>query len=90
MMMLAKKYEQDLLRVVLTRNYRSVQNILDAAGNLIANNTQRLTNEYRDIEKVLTASREEYRELRIDPVIHMVANEFEENIMVAEEIKKTC
>ena len=47
MMLLAKKYEKDLLRVVLTQNYRSVQPILDAAHHLIGNNTQRLTNEYR-------------------------------------------
>lgn len=87
MMLLAKKYEKDLLRVVLTQNYRSVQPILDAAHHLIANNSQRLTNEYPDMEKVLTSSREDFKELQILPVVRSVASEFEENILVAEEIK---
>jgi DNA helicase II / ATP-dependent DNA helicase PcrA len=87
MMLLAKKYDKDLLRVVLTHNYRSVQPILDAAGHLIGNNTQRLVNEYTDLKKVLTSARDEYKELHIAPVVRSVANEFEENIIVAEEIK---
>ncbi|HTN16999.1 MAG TPA: ATP-dependent DNA helicase [Chitinophagaceae bacterium] len=87
MMLLARKYEKDLLRVVLTDNYRSVQPILDAAGHLIGNNTQRLVNEYKDLQKVLKASREEHKDLHIAPVVRSVANEFEENILVAEEIK---
>ena len=56
MRILAGKYN-DLLRVVLTQNYRSVQPILDAAHLLIQNNTQRLTNEYDDLQKILTASK---------------------------------
>jgi DNA helicase II / ATP-dependent DNA helicase PcrA len=87
MMLLAKKYEKDLLRVVLSDNYRSVQPILDAAGHLIGNNTQRLVNEYSDLKKVLTSARDEYKELLLQPRVKSVANEFEENILVAEEIK---
>ncbi len=87
MMLLAKKYEKDLLRVVLTHNYRSVQPILDAAGHLIGNNTQRLVNQYSDFKKVLTAAREEHKDVLIQPSVRSVANEFEENILVAEEIK---
>jgi DNA helicase II / ATP-dependent DNA helicase PcrA len=85
MRMLAGKYN-DLLRVVLTQNYRSVQSILDSAHSLIQNNTQRLTNEYKDLEKILTASNPSYRDLKITPVIRSVSNEFEENILIAEEI----
>ncbi len=88
MMLLAKKYEKDLLRVVLTQNYRSVQPILDAAHQLIQNNTQRLSNEYTDLKKILTAANELHKDHSIPPAIHMVNNEFEENIFVAEEIKK--
>lgn len=87
MMLLAKKYEKDLLRVVLTHNYRSVQPILDAAGHLISNNNQRLVNEYKDLKKLLTSGREDYKELHLAPVVRTVANEFEENILVAGEIK---
>jgi DNA helicase-2/ATP-dependent DNA helicase PcrA len=87
MMTLAKKFEKDLLRVVLTENYRSVQPILDAAQHLIGNNGQRLTNEYTDLQKILSASHNELKDLHIAPVVRSVASEFEENVLVAEEIK---
>jgi DNA helicase-2/ATP-dependent DNA helicase PcrA len=86
MRQLARRYEKDLLRVVLTENYRSVQPILDAAHLLISNNQQRLVNEYPDLEKILTAAR--LKDLELHPVIRKVCSEFEENIMVAEEIRK--
>ena len=88
MMQLARKYEKDLLRVVLTQNYRSVQPILDAAHSLIQNNVQRLVNEYKDLEKILTSANEAHKNLQIAPVIRSVNNEFEENIMIAEEIRQ--
>jgi DNA helicase II / ATP-dependent DNA helicase PcrA len=87
MMLLARKYDKDLLRVVLTHNYRSVQPILDAAGHLIGNNTQRLVNQYGELKKELTTERAELKGLDILPLVRSVANEFEENILVAEEIK---
>lgn len=87
MRILAGRYN-DLLRVVLTQNYRSVQPILDSAHSLIQNNTQRLTNEYKDLEKILTAANASHKNLKIDPVIRSVNNEFEENILIAEEIRQ--
>ena len=87
MRILAGKYN-DLLRVVLTQNYRSVQPILDAAHLLIQNNTQRLTNEYGDLQKILTASNPLHHDIKIAPVIRSVSNEFEENILIAEEIRQ--
>jgi len=87
MRMLAGKYN-DLLRVVLTQNYRSVQPILDSAHALIQNNTQRLINEYKDLQKTLKAANPLYDDLRIAPVIRSVSNEFEENILIAEEIRQ--
>jgi len=86
MLQLSRKYA-DLNRVVLTKNYRSVQPILDAAHALIQHNNQRLINEYKDLQKVLTAANEQYRDLSIAPVIRSVNSEFEENILVAEEIR---
>ncbi|MGZ3909206.1 MAG: ATP-dependent helicase [Flavisolibacter sp.] len=88
MMQLARKYEKDLLRVVLTQNYRSVQPILDAAHSLIQNNVRRLVNEYKDLKKILTAANAAYKDLHTLPVIRSVNNEFEENILVAEEIRQ--
>ena len=87
MRILAGKYN-DLLRVVLTQNYRSVQPILDAAHLLIQNNTQRLTNEYDDLQKILTASNPNHHNIKIAPLIRSVSNEFEENILIAEEIRQ--
>lgn len=87
MMLLAKKYEKDLMKVVLTDNYRSVQPILDAAHSLIQNNTQRLCNEYNDLQKNLTAANVLHKDFKTLPVIRTVNNEFEENILIAEEIK---
>lgn len=87
MRILAGKYN-DLLRVVLTQNYRSVQSILDSAHSLIQNNTQRLTNEYKDLQKILTAANPSHKDLKMDPVIRTVSNELEENILIAEEIRQ--
>lgn len=44
MLSLAKKYEHDLIKVVLTDNYRSVQPILDISKTLIDRNQERLVN----------------------------------------------
>jgi DNA helicase II / ATP-dependent DNA helicase PcrA len=87
MRLLSGKYT-DLLRVVLTQNYRSVQPILDSAHLLIQNNTQRLTNENKELEKILTASNPKYKGITVGPVIRSVTNEFEENILIAEEIRQ--
>jgi len=87
MRLLAGKYN-DLLRVVLTQNYRSVQSILDSAHSLIQNNKQRLTNEYKDLEKILTSANPLHKDVKIDPVIRTVNNEFEENILIVEEIRQ--
>lgn len=88
MLLLSKKYDKDLLRVVLTKNYRSLQSILDAAHSLIGHNSQRLCNEHSDFTKTLTAAREEYKGNTNLPLIRTVNNEFEENILVASEIKE--
>lgn len=85
MLTLKKKYT-GLLPVVLTQNYRSVQPILDAAHALIGNNQKRLCNGDASLQKTLTASNTAYQDLRILPVVRTVNNEFEENILIAEEI----
>jgi DNA helicase II / ATP-dependent DNA helicase PcrA len=88
MMNLADTYEKDLVKVVLTQNYRSVQPILDGAKSLIENNEQRLVNQYKELTKDLVASKEELKALNIQPVIRIYENEFAENAHVASSIKK--
>ena len=86
MRMLTAKYA-DLVKVVLTNNYRSVQPILDAAHSLIGKNKLRLCNDDTSLKKILSSSHPVLKDLRIEPVVRNVTNEFEENILVTEEIK---
>ena len=88
MMTIADKFENDLVKVVLTENYRSVQPILDAAKHLIENNEQRLVNQYKDLTKELTTARKELKELEIFPEINVYENEFSENAHIANVVKK--
>ncbi|MBU0767297.1 ATP-dependent helicase [Patescibacteria group bacterium] len=44
--------------VTLTESYRCTQPILDAAGSLIANNTERLVGHIKELEKDLTAAKQ--------------------------------
>jgi DNA helicase II / ATP-dependent DNA helicase PcrA len=88
MMGLAGKFEKDLVKVVLTQNYRSVQPILDGAKALIENNQQRLVNQYKDLTKDLVASKEELKSLNIPPVIRIYENEFSENVHIVSTIQQ--
>lgn len=88
MMNLADKFEKDLVKVVLTQNYRSVQPILDGAKGLIENNEQRLVKQYKDLSKELIASNEPLVLLNIQPVIRVYENEFAENVHLTINIKK--
>lgn len=53
----ATRYAQDLLTVVLTNNYRSVQPILDVSKTLIDRNTDRLVSRVEGLSKELLASK---------------------------------
>jgi len=85
---LAVRFEKDLVKVVLTENYRSVQPILDAARLLIENNEQRLVKKYKDLTKELTTARAELIGVNIFPEIHVYENEFAENAEVTSAVKK--
>ncbi|MGB3005302.1 MAG: ATP-dependent DNA helicase, partial [Chitinophagaceae bacterium] len=87
MMNLADKFQKDLVKVVLTQNYRSVQPILDGAKALIEHNEQRLVNQYKDLKKELISAKEELKSLNILPVIRIYENEFAENAHIAVTIK---
>jgi DNA helicase-2/ATP-dependent DNA helicase PcrA len=63
-------FAETLLTIVLTQNYRSVQNILDASMTLIDNNgNSRLVNQLPGLSKQLTASNDKLMDLDIVPVI---------------------
>src|SRR5450432_3639347 len=52
---LDKKYGENLVKVVLTNNYRSVQPILDVSKTLIDHNQKRLIHEMKGLSKNLVA-----------------------------------
>jgi hypothetical protein len=55
MLSFSSKYPETSI-VVLEHNYRSNQNILDLATNLISNNNERLSNKISTINKKLVSS----------------------------------
>lgn len=87
MMNIVKRFEKDLLKVVLTKNYRSVQPILDSAKGLIEHNKQRLVYQFKDLSKDLIASKPELQKLNILPEIRVYESEFSENAHVTSSIK---
>lgn len=88
MMNIATAYEKDLVKVVLTQNYRSVQPILNGAKGLIENNEQRLVNQYKDLSKELIASNSKLVALNLQPVIRVYENEFAENAHITLSVKE--
>src|SRR5450631_3668981 len=52
----AHNYKKELLTIVLTRNYRSTQPILDISKHLISNNKERLINKIEGLSKDLVAA----------------------------------
>lgn len=66
----AGSFAETLLTIVLTQNYRSVQNILDTSMTLIDHNgDSRLVNQLPGLSKQLKASNEQLMHLNITPVI---------------------
>ncbi len=83
-----KAYDNDLLKIVLTKNYRSVQPVLDAAKNLVENNEERLIKHLPDLTKDLISANTDLMKLNLHPLIRVYNNEFEENAHLALSIKK--
>ncbi len=65
----ANNYQSDLLTVVLTNNYRSVQPILDISKTLIDNNQERLVKKIEGLSKELLSSNERLIALSHQPFI---------------------
>lgn len=69
----ARRYERDLVKVVLTNNYRSTQPILDISKTLIDRNQERLVNQIDGLSKTLSAANKALQGITEAPVI----NEYE-------------
>lgn len=88
MLRFAEKYETHIKTVVLVKNYRSTQPILDSAKRLIDKNTLRLVNQMPGLSKDLVASGENTLYPQLTPSNDLFNNEFHEAVGVAESIKK--
>ncbi|HEY0273872.1 MAG TPA: ATP-dependent DNA helicase [Chitinophaga sp.] len=67
----AESFADTLRTIVLTQNYRSVQEILDVSMTLIEHNgPSRLVNQLEGLSKNLVAANEQLIPLHIQPVIH--------------------
>lgn len=81
----AMQYSKGLKQVILTENYRSTQNILDAARTLIEHNIERLV---KDNSKNLVASNPSLKDLNIPPQIIEYPNSAHEAIGIAHKIEE--
>jgi DNA helicase II / ATP-dependent DNA helicase PcrA len=69
MLQFADNYQKDLLTVVLTNNYRSVQPILDISKSLIDRNEERLVKQIPGLSKELLSSKDSLKHLTHQPLI---------------------
>ena len=84
----ASQYQQDLLTVVLTNNYRSTQPILDVSRTLINRNEERLVKKLEGLSKDLRTSRKELVQLKHPPVIQEYENQRQEMIGIARQAQE--
>ena len=77
----ANNYENDLLTIVLTNNYRSTQPILDIAKTLIDSNQERLITKIKGLTKDLTASNEKL--IKENELPHLYEYESQRQEMIA-------
>ena len=80
MLHFAKKYDKEILKVVLSNNYRSTQPILETSKAIIKLNNDRLVNKIEGLEKELVSSNTDINHLNHLPVI--VEYETQRNEMI--------
>jgi DNA helicase-2/ATP-dependent DNA helicase PcrA len=84
----AAKYDRDLLTIVLTRNYRSTQPILDISKQLISSNKSRLINKMEGLSKDLISSNPAIARIVEPPVIREYETERAEMISIVSQIEQ--
>ena len=88
MMGFENSYKQDLVKVVLTNNYRSIQSILDVSRALIERNNERLINQMQGLTKQLVAANPKYHGLQFQPSIKEYESQRHEMIDITLQIKE--
>ncbi len=88
MMGFASSYQNDLLTIVLTNNYRSTQPILDVSKTLIDRNEERLINQVEGLTKTLTSSNQKISHLTHAPVLNEYETQRQEMIGIVLQVEK--
>ncbi|MFN8288938.1 MAG: ATP-dependent DNA helicase [Chitinophagaceae bacterium] len=88
MMDFANAYQQDLLTVVLTNNYRSTQPILNLSKSVIDKNEERLVKKIPGLSKELLSSNEKISSLTHQPVLREYETQRQEMIGIASEVQQ--
>lgn len=88
MLSFAGSYQKDLLTVVLTHNYRSVQPILDISKTLIGRNEERLVRQLEGLSKELIASNPLIRHLDHQPVVREYETQRQEMIDITLQVQR--
>jgi DNA helicase-2/ATP-dependent DNA helicase PcrA len=83
----AHNYKKDLLTIVLTRNYRSTQPILDMSKHLISNNKERLINKIEGLSKDLVAANTRIIHINRQPLIREYETERAEMIHIVNQVE---
>ncbi|MEO8414598.1 MAG: ATP-dependent DNA helicase [Ginsengibacter sp.] len=84
----ANSYKNDLLTVVLTSNYRSVQSILDVSKTIIDKNNDRLIKQIEGLSKDLLSANVAINHLTHKPVIHQYETQRQEMIGITQQVEK--
>jgi DNA helicase-2/ATP-dependent DNA helicase PcrA len=87
MLAFTETYKDDLLKVALVNNYRSVQPILDTSKNLIERNNERLVNKLEGLSKDLISSNIKIRHLTFKPIIRAYETQRLEMIDITKHIE---
>ncbi len=82
----AQHYKNDLVKLVLTNNYRSTQPILDISKTLIDRNQERLINQIPGLSKTLIASNKALQSLTHQPIINEYASVRQEMIDICLQV----
>jgi len=88
MLLFATQYNDDILKVVLTNNYRSTQPILDASKALIDRNNDRLVNKIEGLTKTLISSNDKIQHLNHLPIVVEYESQRHEMIAVVKNVQK--
>jgi DNA helicase-2/ATP-dependent DNA helicase PcrA len=83
----AHNYKKDLVTIVLTKNYRSTQPILDISKRLISNNRERLVNKIEGLSKDLVAANPRILSTNWLPLIREYETEREEMIHMVNQVE---